>query len=110
MEFLKDIYERRKKYFENLESYLGKIKGVVKRRIPNAELYLYGSVEEGNYSIELSDIDIAIVSDELSNRDKRLEIFGELTEEFFEPPFEFHVFTKEQWKYHKKFIKKFRKI
>ena len=110
MGFLKDVYERRRMYFDNLDYYLRKIKEIVEKNVPNAEIYLYGSVAEGDYSIGLSDIDIAIVSDNLSDRDKKLELFGVLTKKFFESPFEFHIFTKEQWESYKKFIKKFKKI
>jgi len=110
MEFLRDVYKRRRKYFDNLEYYLEEIKKIVKRKFPDAEIYLYGSVVDGDYSIGLSDVDIGIVSDELSNRDKKLELFGELTKKFFESPFEFHIFTKEQWKSCRRFIGKFRKI
>jgi len=107
---LKDIYERRKKYFENLESFLLEIKKIVKEEVPDAELFLFGSVAERNYSIGLSDIDLAIVSDAFLNRDLKLKVFGELLEKFFDSPFEFHVLTKERWEYYKRFAKKFRSV
>gem|GEM_PF-4967899 len=49
MEFLREVYERRKKYFEQLEKYLEDIKEIVKKDAPDAEIYLYGSVAEGNF-------------------------------------------------------------
>jgi len=110
MEFLKEVYERRKKYFEGLNDYLERIKEIVVREVADAEIYLYGSVVEGNFSIGLSDIDVAVVSDEFRNRERKLEIFGKLTREFFDSPFEFHVLTREQWNFYKNFIKNFRKI
>ena len=110
MEFLRKVYERRRKYFERLSEYLKKIKEIVKKEIPDAEIYLYGSVMEGNFSIGLSDIDVAIVSDRFRDREKKLEMFGKLTKEFFDSPFEFHVLTREQWNFHKKFIKSAKKI
>ena len=55
MEFLRKVYERRRKYFEQLNEYLKRIKEIVKREIPDAEIYLYGSVVEGRFSIGLSD-------------------------------------------------------
>jgi len=110
MEFLKKVYERRKRYFDDLNQNLERIKEIVAREVADAEVYLYGSVVEGNFSIGLSDIDIAIVSDEFRKREKKLEIFGKLTKEFFDSPFEFHVLTKEQWNFYKKFIKNFKKI
>ena len=102
--------ERRRKYFEQLNEYLKKIKEIVKREIPDAEIYLYGSVVEGRFSIGLSDIDVAIVSDRFKDREKKLEVFGKLIKEFFDSPFEFHVLTGEQWNFYKKFIKSVKKI
>lgn len=110
MEFLREVYERRRKYFEQLNEYLKKIKEIVKREIPDAEIYLYGSVVEGRFSIGLSDIDVAIVSDRFKDREKKLEVFGKLIKEFFDSPFEFHVLTREQWNFYKKFIKSVKKI
>ena len=110
MEFLREVYERRRKYFEQLNEYLKKIKEIVKREIPDAEIYLYGSVVEGRFSIGLSDIDVAIVSDRFKDREKKLEVFGKLIKEFFDSPFEFHVLTEEQWNFYKKFIKSVKKI
>ena len=110
MEFLREVYERRRKYFEHLSEYLKKIKEIVKREIPDAEIYLYGSVVEDRFSIGLSDIDVAIVSDSFKDREKKLEVFGKLIKEFFDSPFEFHVLTEEQWNFYKKFIKSVKKI
>ncbi len=110
MGFIKDIYERRKKYFENMESFLLEIKRIVKENVPDAELFLFGSVVEGNYSIGLSDIDVAIVSDAFLQRDLKLELFGKLLEKFFDSPFEFHLLTKERWEYYSRFIKKFQSL
>ena len=110
MEFLRKVYERRKKYFENLEWYLDKIKEIVKKEVGDAEIYLYGSVLEGSYSIGLSDIDVAIVSDVFKDRDRKLDFFGRMLGEFFDSPFEFHVLSREQWEYYKNFIKNFKRV
>ncbi len=110
MEFLRRVYESRKRYFDNLEKYIEEIKRVVKEEIPDAEIYLYGSVVDGDYSIGLSDIDIAIVSDKFLDRDEKLNFFGKITKKFIDSPFEFHIITKEQWRIYKKFIKKFVKV
>jgi len=76
MGFIKRVYEPRREYFENLDRYLEKIKDVVKDEVPDAEIYLYGSVIENKYSIGLSDIDIAIVSDKFIDRDVKLDFLG----------------------------------
>ncbi|AKG92628.1 Nucleotidyltransferase domain [Geoglobus ahangari] len=110
MGFLKKVYERRRRYFENLEEYLKNVKEVVQSDAPESEIYIFGSVVRGDYSIGLSDIDVAIVSDRFSDREKKLEKFGKLTKEFFDSPFEFHVLTREQWEYYRKFVREFRKV
>ncbi len=108
-EFLKRIYENRKKYFDQIDDYLEKIKEIVGKECTDAEIYLFGSVIEGDYSVGLSDIDIAIVSDRFNDRDLKLNIFGILTRIFFDSPFEFHVLTKEQWRALKRFVRDYRK-
>ena len=110
MDFLREIYKRRKKYFEELEKHLEEVKKVVDDLCPNAKVYVFGSVVEGDYSVGLSDIDVAVVSNDFKDRDKKLEVFGELTKKFFDSPFEFHVLTEEQWGKLRKFVKKFREI
>ncbi len=105
MDFLKLVYEERKKYFENLDEYLKEIKNIVKKEISEFEIYIFGSVAENRYSIGLSDIDVAIVSDEFKDRKKKLDVFGMLTWIFMDSPFEFHLLTKEQWNFYRRFIK-----
>jgi len=104
------FYEDRRKYFEDLDIYLREIKDIVQRECPDAEIYLFGSVVNGNYSIGLSDIDVAAVSDTFRDRDKKLDVFGKLTKSFFDSPFEFHVLTHEQWKFFRNPVKKYRRI
>jgi len=106
MEVIKELFENRKKYFDNLNFYLKEIKKLVKSLVPDAKVYLFGSVIKGNYSIGLSDIDIAIVSKDFENRDKKLKVLDVLLKKFFESPFEFHVLSENQWKYYLNFIKK----
>ena len=110
MEFLRNVYKRRKKYFEELEKDLEEIKKFVDHLCPDVKVYVFRSVVEGDYSVGLSDIDIAVVSNDLEDRNKKLEIFGKLTKKFFDSPFEFHVLTEEQWGKLRKFAKKFREI
>ena len=106
MAFLKRVYEDRREYFEDLDRYLREIKMLVQRECPDAELFLFGSIVEGDYSIGLSDIDLAVVSNAFRDRDRKLEMFGKLTKLFFDSPFEFHVFTKKQWELFRNFLKK----
>ncbi|WP_290900435.1 nucleotidyltransferase domain-containing protein [Ferroglobus sp.] len=110
MEFLRDVYKRRKKYFEELEKYLEEIKKFVDYICPDAKVYVFGSVVEGDYSVGLSDIDVAVVSNDFEDRNKKLEVFGKLTKKFFESPFEFHVLTEEQWENLRRFAKRYREV
>ncbi len=82
MEFLRDAYEERRKCFEKLDEYLEEIKRFVKSAVSDAKILLFASVVKGEYSVGLSDIDVAIISKEFENREKKLEIFGMLTEKF----------------------------
>jgi len=91
--------------FENYLDYAKKIKELLEKRLSSFELFVFGSVVRGNFSVGLSDIDIAIVSEEFKNRNKKLEIYDLLFSKFFSYPFEFHLLTKEQWNFYKRFIR-----
>ncbi len=110
MDFLKRVYEGKKEYFENLDFHLQKVKELVLKSCPDAKIYLFGSVVEGDYSVGLSDIDVAIISNRFRNRDLKLEVFGRLTKKFFDSPFEFHVLTEEQWVKLRKLVGNYRLI
>ena len=93
------------KIFENYLEYARKIKKLLEKHLSSFELFIFGSVVRGNFSVGLSDIDVAIVSEEFKDRNKKLEIYDILFSEFFSSPFEFHLLTKEQWNFYKRFIK-----
>ena len=78
---------------------------IVKSKL-DCKVYVFGSILEGNYSVGLSDIDVAIVSEEFTDRNKKFEILDILWDAFFESPFEFHLLTPRQWEYYKRFVKK----
>lgn len=65
-------------------------------------MYISGTIIRGNYSPGLSDIDVAIVSDEFEDREKKLAVYDMLFEKYFHTPFEFHILTKRQWKFYRK--------
>ncbi len=62
VELAKKVYERRRKYFEGLDFYLELIKERVVELFPDAKVYLFGSVVEGNVHPH-SDIDVAVVTE-----------------------------------------------
>ncbi len=95
----------RAEYFLNFKKYAKEIKKVLEEHLSEFEVYIFGSVVRGEYSIGLSDIDVAVVSDELKDRKKKLEVYDLLFEKFFDSPFEFHLLTKDKWKFYLRFIK-----
>lgn len=75
----------RRRVFQNLSTYLEKLREAVLKVDPDAELYIFGSVAEDRYSYG-SDIDILVVSEA-----GRLRLLEALAEEDFTKVFEIHV-------------------
>lgn len=85
-EDLVQIAIKRREVFDNLNKYLETIKGTVQEIDPNAEIYIFGSVPNKNYTYS-SDIDVLIVT--RIDPDKiRLELWQSGIRE----PFEFHIY------------------
>ena len=59
-----------------------------------AEVYIFGNVVTGELSPGLSDIDIAVVSDEFKDKRIRLKVYGVLLEKYFYSLLEFHLLTR----------------
>ncbi|RLI86980.1 MAG: nucleotidyltransferase domain-containing protein [Archaeoglobales archaeon] len=95
----------RSEYFVNFKKYAMEIKRILRSYLSDFEVYVFGSVVKGNYSPGLSDIDLAIVSDEFKIREKKLKVYDILFEKFFDTPFEFHLLTKNRWNFYLRFIK-----
>jgi predicted nucleotidyltransferase len=77
---------RRREIFDNIDTYLRRLAGIVKRLDPGCEVYLFGSVAEGRH-LYSSDVDVLVVSDVL----KPGEVLAVLWAEGFGDPFEVHV-------------------
>ena len=92
-------------YFKNFINVAKEIKKLVCKNI-KARIFVFGSVVRNEYSPGLSDIDIAIVSDEFKNREKKLKIYDLLFDKYFESPIEFHLLTEKQWKFFLRFVGK----
>ncbi len=87
---LLDEAMRRRAVFNNLEHYLARIKQVVKELDEDGEVYLFGSVTEGEHTLS-SDIDVLIVT-EKDPFQMRVELWrAGITE-----PFELHIYTPQQ--------------
>jgi len=92
-------------YFKDFEKIAKEIKEIANRHV-KAKVYVFGSIVTSKYSVGLSDIDVAIVSDEFKDREKRLKLYDELFERYFDSPLEFHLLTEKQWKFFLNFIGK----
>ncbi len=94
-----DLYQRRKKAFDDIDGNLKTITNLIKSVDKNSEVYLFGSVLKGNYNYA-SDIDILIVTE---NKDI---VYNVLWNSNYSDPYEFHVKSK----YYFKHIKDIKKI
>lgn len=90
---------KRREVFENLASYLRRLKSIVLKVDPKAEVYLFGSVVEGGYTYS-SDIDILIVT-----KKDRLEILEMLVKEEFTGFFELHIRKPEEAAWYRRMAK-----
>ena len=104
-------FKIRKKYFENWLEYAKKIKEKAKKVLKdeNLKVFVFGSVVEGDFSIGLSDIDVAVVSEKAPLGKERGYILLKLEEGFeLAHPFEIHLVTPEIWEnWYLRFVKKF---
>jgi len=76
---------RRREIFDNLPTYLRRLKEIALKVDPEAEIYLFGSVADGRHTYS-SDIDILIITEK-----DRLEMLRALVKEEFTNFFEIHV-------------------
>lgn len=97
-------------YFLNFKKYVEEVKRVLADRLSAFEVYVFGSAVRGDYSPGLSDIDVAIVSEEFASRERKLEVYDILFEKFFDTPFEFHLLTRKAWEFYSRFIDNYVKV
>jgi len=93
-------------YFKDYGEYVKEMKVLMSKYLGEFEIYVFGSAVKGDYSIGLSDIDVAIVSDEFGSRENKLRVYDVLFEKYFDSPFEFHLLTTKEWKFFLRFIRK----
>ena len=104
------IYERRRKYFENLDFYLDLIKKRINKIFPDAKIYLFGSVVEGRTHPH-SDIDVAVVTDKAPRKVRDLaEVKVKILEGLELSPFELHILSEREWDFYRKFVKRFKEV
>ncbi|MEM4452892.1 MAG: nucleotidyltransferase domain-containing protein [Thermosphaera sp.] len=83
------LAKHRAEVFRNLEHYLKVIVKSVKELDENAEVYLFGSVAEGTYTLS-SDIDVLVVTDQSPEN-----VLVKLWEKGIKDPFEVHIIRRE---------------
>jgi len=93
-------------YFKNYGKYAKEMRDLLSKYLEEFELYVFGSAIKGDYSIGLSDIDVAIISNEFESRENKLRVYDVLFEKYFDSPFEFHLLTMDEWKFFLRFIRK----
>jgi len=97
-------------YLSKYRELAGKVKEIVKSVYPEAEVYIFGSVLSGKITA-LSDIDILIVSNNLS-QEENLKVKVEVLREIgFGAPIELHFATQYQLKnWYRRFTVEMEKI
>jgi predicted nucleotidyltransferase len=87
-----------KEMIKNHKEFLKKIIKSINFVLHDAQIYLFGSIIEGNL-VAASDIDILIIADIPKKHLKRAEIIANIEEKANLPlshPFEFHLITQEE--------------
>jgi predicted nucleotidyltransferase len=102
-----DIYireaKRLEKIYRNPYDLLRRIKGDLRRIIPDAEVYLFGSIARGKYTMA-SDIDVLVIVDSTSKLNvDRVKAF--IKRKYIEYPIELHIVSRREFeKWYKRFI------
>ena len=88
-----------KDMIKNHRKYLKKINKNIKLVLKKSQVYLFGSIIEGNL-VAASDIDILIIAEVPKSHLKRAEIIANIEEKSGLPlshPFEFHLLTQKEF-------------
>ncbi len=87
---------------KNYKLVLQKVKELVKKIDPSAEVYVFGSIVTGKYT-GASDIDVLVIT---KNIDKKYDIIVNVYKEV-DAPIELHIITEEQYRrWYSRFIEK----
>lgn len=104
-EIIKEEVKERQKYFKNYIHYLKIIKEEVRKFLPEARVYVFGSVVRKEFKPN-SDIDVLIVTSKPIDPEERGKLKGHLYRKVgFFSPFEIHLVDKEGFGWYKRFIK-----
>jgi len=90
--------------FKRWREIVEEIKKDAEKMIPDVRVYVFGSVARGDFSVGLSDIDVAIVSPSFNDRKLKLSVHDFFFEKYFSLPVEFHFLMPEEWRFYRRFI------
>ncbi|GEM_PF-397969 len=112
VELAKAIAEKRRAFFRELDAHLSEVKERAKSILPGASVYLFGSVYRGDYSPVLSDVDVAVVSENVpEDPEKRAKLKLDILGKLHASPIELHLLTPKEWEFYKMFVKnEFREV
>ena len=100
---------RAKQYLDNYLEVAKEVKRVVVKLLPEADVYVFGSVVEGK-ATPASDIDILVVAPE-TTLEERAVIRAEVVKKLDNPPVELHFATPREYEnWYRRFVKKMVKI
>ena len=94
-----DLMIKTKEMIKNHKKYLKTISKNVNLALNNPQIYLFGSILEGNL-VAASDIDILVIANIPKSHLKRADIIAQIEEKSGLPlshPFEFHLLTQEEF-------------
>lgn len=102
----KEIFEEKRKYFENYVDYCKQIKKISEELLGSCRVLVFGSVVKGSWS-GLSDIDVLIISEKLSRNWEENRVLRTKIKSKLDPfsPFQLHLATPQDYEsWYKKFI------
>jgi len=94
-----DLMNKTEEMIRNFREYLKKINKNINLVLKDAQVYLFGSIIEGNL-VAASDIDILIIANIPKNHLERAALIANIEEKTELPlyhPFEFHLLTQEEF-------------
>ena len=106
VELAREIYERRKAFFDEAEKHLKVVAEKARELLPGAKVYLFGSYYRGDHHPALSDIDVAVVSPLVpENATERAKLKLKIIEGYEFSPLELHLLKPSEWDFYRNFVK-----
>ncbi len=106
VELAKEIYEKRKVFFDEAEKHLKTVAERAKELLPDAKVYLFGSYYRGDYHPALSDIDVAVVSPLVpESATERAKLKLKIIDGYNFSPLEVHLLKPSEWDFYRNFVK-----